>query len=99
MLHYGLFYLHGSRHNPLYPPQPPRGGGGGGPRRPGRFTARSAAMLAAVVLCLGGAGYAAASQDGDAYGDGSDPAKAHPQAADQAEPDSRPGRLGAGPSR
>jgi hypothetical protein len=98
MLHYGLFYLHGSRNNPLFPPHPPRSGGGG-PRRPGRFSARSAATLAAVILCLGGAGYAAASEDGDAYGDHSASGKAQSQDGDQATPDSRAGRLGAGPSR
>jgi hypothetical protein len=95
MLHYGLFYLHGSRHNPL---SPPPHSAGGGPRGPSpRFTARSAATIAAVVLCLGGAGYAAASQDGDSYG--SDPVKAQPQGDAKADSHSRPGRLGAGPLR
>jgi hypothetical protein len=96
MLHYGLFYLHGSRHRHSNP-YPPRSGGGG-PRRP-RLSARSAVTLGAVVLCLGGAGYAAASQDGGAYGDGSDPVKAQPQADAKSESHSRPGRLGAGPLR
>jgi hypothetical protein len=97
MLHYGLFYLHGSRHNPLYPPPLPPSGGGGSHRPSPRSTARSIATVVAVVLCLGGAGYAAASQDGDSYG--SDPAKAQPQGDAEANSHSRPGRLGAGPLR
>ena len=97
MLHYGLFYLHGSRHlhsNPI----PPRPYSGGGPRRP-RLSGRSAVTVAAVLLCLGGAGYAAASDDGGVYGNGSDPVKAQPQADAKSESHNRPGRLGAGPLR
>ena len=99
MLHYGLFYLQGSRHRhpQPYPPRPPRSDGGGPRGRP-QFTGRAAATLVAVVLCLGGAGYAAASEDGGGYGGQPEPAGAQPQRGDQDLP-SRPGRLGGGPLR
>ncbi len=97
-MHYGLFYLHGSRHLHSHPPQPPTGGRGGGPRRRPRPTGRTAATLVAVTLCLGGAGYAAASEDGSGYANQPESAGPQGQRGDQDLP-SRPGRLGGGPLR